>query len=96
MQKRLVLGGLAAIVLLLGFGAAAEAAVVNPTLGPAAPASATIKTVHWVCGPSRCAWIPDYGGPIVVHPYMRGWGPPPGPHCNYVRGRRGHWVLVCP
>ena len=95
MLKRSIRCGLTAATLLVGLNAAANAAVVNPSLGVAGE-SAAITPVHWVCGPRRCAWIPEYAGPIVVHPYMRAWVPPPKPHCNYVRGRRGRWVLVCP
>ncbi len=93
MLKRWVVYGLTAIALLLGINVGAEAAVVGPS-SVTAPASATIP-VRWVCGPYRCAYIPNYAGPIVVHRYMRGWAPPPSPHCNYVRGRRGRWALIC-
>ncbi len=96
MLKRLTLCGLTAAALSFGLNAAANAAVVNPSLGAAAGESSAVTPIHWVCGPRRCAWIPQYAGPIVVHPYMRAWVPPPKPHCNYVRGRRGRWVLVCP
>ena len=94
MLKRSVVCGLAAATLLLGVNVAAEAAVVGPSFA-AAPASA-VTPVRWVCGPYRCAYIPNYAGPVVVYPRMRGWAPPPSPHCNYVRGRKGRWVLVCP
>jgi hypothetical protein len=95
MLKRLILCGLTA-AFMLGLNVAAGAAVGNPSLGAAAGEVSTVTPVRWVCGPYRCAWIANYPGVVVVHPYMRPWGPPPSPHCNYVRGRHGRWVLVCP
>jgi hypothetical protein len=94
MLKRSVVCGLTAVILLLGINTGTEAAVVGPS-SVTAPASA-MTPIRWVCGRYRCAYIPNYTGVVVVRPYMRGWAPPPSPHCNYVRGRRGRWVLVCP
>jgi hypothetical protein len=94
MLKRSIMCGLMAAFM---FGPnVAAAAVGNSSLGGAASKISTITPVRWVCGPYRCAWIPNYTGAVVVHPYMRRWGPPPRPHCNYVRGPRGRWALVCP
>jgi len=93
MTKHWVVCGLTAAALLLGVNAGANAAVVGPS-SVTAPASAATP-VRWVCGPYRCAYVPHYAGPVVVYPHMRRWQPPPSPHCNYVRGRRGRWVLVC-
>jgi hypothetical protein len=95
MLKRSILCGLTA-AMLFGLNAAADAAVGNPSLGAATAKIPAITTVRWVCGPYRCAYIPSYAGRVVVHPYMRRWAPPPSPHCNYVRGPRGRWALVCP
>jgi hypothetical protein len=95
MLKRSILCGLTAASL-FGLTAAADAAVGKLSFGAAAAGSTAITPVRWVCGPYRCAYIPNYAGPVVVHPYMRRWGPPPRPHCNYVRGPRGRWALVCP
>ena len=95
MLKHSILCGLTA-AMLIGLNAVADAAVSNPSLGAAAAENSAITPIHWVCGPSRCAYIPGYTGRIVVHPYMRHWAPPPSPHCNYVRGPRGRWALVCP
>ncbi len=95
MLKRSILFGLAAVALSVGMNAGAKAATANSSLGAAAAEMSTVTDVRWVCGPYRCAWIPQYPGPVVVRPYMRAWGPPPGPHCNYVRGPRG-WALICP
>ena len=96
MLNRSVLCGLTAATLLLGLNGAAEAAVAAPSFGTMPTASSAMTQIRWVCGPYRCAFIPRYVGPVVVHPYMRRWGPPPRPHCNYVRGPRGRWALVCP
>jgi hypothetical protein len=95
MLKRSILCGLTA-AMLFGLNAAADAAVGNPLLGVAMAKSPAITSVRWVCGPYRCAYVPNYAGRVVVHPYMRRWTPPPSPHCNYVRGPRGRWALVCP
>jgi hypothetical protein len=95
MLRRSILCGLTAATILLGLQAAAEATVVAPSFGVTPTSSAPIP-VRWVCGPYRCAFIPNYAGPVVVHRYMRRWAPPPSPHCNYVRGPRGRWALVCP
>jgi hypothetical protein len=96
MLKRSLLCGLAAASMLLGANAVAEAAVAGPSFGATPAARSAITPVRWVCGPYRCAYIPRYRGRVVVHPYMRHWRPPPSPHCNYVRGPRGRWALVCP
>ena len=95
MLRRSILFGLAAAALIVGVKATAEAAVANPSLRATADEMSIVTDVRWVCGPYRCAYIPNYPGPVVVRPYMRPWGPPPGPHCNYVRGPRG-WALICP
>ena len=96
MLKRSLLCGLTAGTLLLGVNAVAQAAVAGPSFGAAPATSSAITPVRWVCGPYRCAYIPRYRGRVVVHPYMRRWRRPPSPHCNYVRGPRGRWALVCP
>ncbi len=96
MLKRPIAGGLTAAALLFGPNAVAAATIANPSLGATAGESSTVTPVRWVCGPRRCAYIPHYAGRVVVRPYMRGWVPPPRPHCNYVRGPRGRWALVCP
>jgi hypothetical protein len=96
MLKRPVPSGLTVAALLFALNAVAEAAIANPSLGATADERSTVTPVRWVCGPRRCAWIPNYAGRVVVRPYMRHWAPPPRPHCNYVRGPRGRWALVCP
>jgi hypothetical protein len=95
MLKHTMLCGLTA-AFIFGLNLTAGAAVGNPSLGKDAGEISTMNPVRWVCGAYRCAFVPNYTGVVVVHPYMRGWAPPPSPHCNYVRGRRGRWVLVCP
>jgi hypothetical protein len=95
MLKRLILCGLTAAIL-FGLNAVVDAAVGNLSLGAAMTKNPAVTPVRWVCGPYRCAYVPNYAGPVVVHPYMRRWAPPPSPHCNYVRGPRGRWALVCP
>jgi hypothetical protein len=67
-----------------------------PPLGGLAEKLVDIKQARWVCGPARCAYLPNYAGAVVVHPYMRECRPPPKPHCMYVRGPEGRWALVCP
>ena len=95
MVNRCVFTGLSAVVIVIGMIAAARATVVNPSAMVSGEMSNT-KGVRWVCGPYRCAYIAGYTGAVVVRPYMRTWVPPPRPHCNYVRGPRGRWALVCP
>lgn len=95
MLKRSFVCGLTAATL-FGLTAAADAAVGTPSLRAAAGESPAVTPIRWVCGPDRCAYIPRYAGPVVVHPYMKKWAPPPKPHCMYVRGPRGRWALVCP
>ena len=95
MLKRSILFGLAAVALGVGMNAGAKAATANSSLGAAAAEMSTVTDVRWVCGPYRCAWIPNYAGPVVVYPHMRYWGPPPYPHCYYRRTLFG-WKLTCP
>lgn len=96
MVNRCVFSGLSAVIIVIGMIAAARATVVNPSAMVTGEMSNTTTAVRWVCGPYRCAYIPGYAGAVVVRPYMRAWVPPPRPHCNYVRGPRGRWALVCP
>ena len=95
-MKRPIPVGLTVAALLFGFNAAAEATIASPLSGATMGEHSIVTPVRWVCGPRRCAYIPNYAGRVVVRPYMRGWAPPPRPHCNYVRGPRGRWALVCP
>jgi len=95
MKKRSIF--LAAAMLTLGLPLAAGAApLAHSGIDTAVNDLSTVTNVRWVCGPRRCAWVPGYVGPVVVRPYMRPWVAPPRPHCNYVRGPRGRWALVCP
>ena len=95
MLKRSTLLGLLAVTLLFGFNINAHAAAANPSLGGAAASLTGVTDVRWVCGPYKCAWIPNYAGPVVVYPHMRYWGAPPYPHCYYRRGLFG-WRMSCP
>ena len=95
MVDRFVFSGVSAAIFAIGINAAAQATVVSPLAGVTGKMSNT-TAVRWVCGPYRCAYVPGYTGAVVVRPYMRDWLPPPRPHCNYVRGPRGRWALVCP
>jgi hypothetical protein len=52
-----------------------------------------LNQVHWVCGPRRCVWKPDYRGEIAV--FARGWPAPKRPNCFWEKRPRG-WVHVCP
>lgn len=94
MLKRSILMGLLAVTLVLGFNVNAHAAA-DPTLGTTATTMSGPTKVRWVCGPYKCAWIPNYAGPVVVYPHMRYWGAPPYPHCYYRRTLFG-WKLTCP
>ena len=73
MSKRAIFFGLLAGTLLSGLSVNAQAATGNPSLGRVAAAIADVTDVRWVCGPYRCAWIPNYRGRVVVYPHMRGW-----------------------
>jgi hypothetical protein len=95
MSKRSIFLGLLAGVLLAGASVNAEAAMVDPSLGKAAATMSDVTDVRWVCGPYRCAWIPRYRARVVVYPHMRGWVPPPSPHCIYEHTLFG-WRLICP
>ena len=93
MQRRSIVFGLALATAFMGFAQVAQANVATTALGAAkAHQKSSLVDVRWVCGPRRCAWLPNYRGPVVVTP--RRWGPPPAPHCHYVRGPY-RWVLVC-
>ena len=93
MHGRFVVFGLTLAIAFMGFAQIAQANVVTSALGAAkAHQKSSLVDVRWVCGPRRCAWLPNYRGPIVVAP--RRWRPPPSPHCHYVRGPY-RWVLVC-
>jgi hypothetical protein len=96
MLKRSIFIGLLAGALLHGFSVNAHAAPANPSLGKIAAAVSDVNTIRWVCGPYRCAWIPNYRGPVVVYPHMRGWVRPRSPHCYYARGVFGGWTRICP
>jgi hypothetical protein len=96
MLGRAVLSGLIGATMLLGASVESGAVTADPALGSPVAQTSDITNVRWVCGPYRCAYVPGYVGPVVVRPYMRRWAPPPHPHCNYVRGPRGRWALVCP
>ena len=109
MLKRSIFLGLLAGALLQGFSVKAEAATrlhtanVLGVLKAAVSAHANVAAnlsgvtdVRWVCGPYRCAWIPNYRGKVVVYPHMRVWVRPPSPHCYYERGFFGRWKLICP
>ncbi|MCS0502291.1 hypothetical protein [Ancylobacter mangrovi] len=101
-------GLLAVLLALAGLVAAgtadrADAALATPAL--AAPAAATslldtpaplAEPVHWVCGPWRCVWRPNYPAYWYVPRYARGWGPPVRPNCYWTRRWGGAWVHVCP
>jgi hypothetical protein len=95
MLKRSIFVGLLAGALLQGFSVGAHAIPANPSLGKAAAATSGVTDVRWVCGPYRCAWIPNYRGRVVVYPHMRAWVRPPSPHCYYHHGLF-RWELICP
>jgi hypothetical protein len=96
MLKRSIFLGLCAAVFLQLASVKADAAIVHPSLGIAADKLSGLTDVRWVCGPYRCAWIPNYRGKVVVYPHMRGWVRPRSPHCYYARGIFGGWTLICP
>ncbi len=96
MLKRSIFLGLLAGALLQGFSVKADAATANPSLGNVAADLSGVTDVRWLCGPYRCAWIPNYRGKVVIYPHMRVWVRPPSPHCYYQRGFFGRWKLVCP
>ncbi len=88
-----LLGGLA-----LSVPPAAAATVISPGLAPAPAAAPIAEPAAWVCGPTRCNWVP--GPPRrPPPPWARGWGPPPRPGCFWVRQARPFgppvWVRVC-
>lgn len=95
MLRHSLIAGLAVAAISLGLGDRAEAAMANLSAKADVAPKSGVTDVRWVCGPYRCAYIQGYAGPVVVRPYMRGWGPPPSPHCHYVRGPY-RWALVCP
>jgi len=95
MISRSIFIGLLAGALLQGFSVNAHATGANPSLGGVAANISGVTDVRWVCGPYRCAWIPNYRGRVVVYPHMRGWVRPLSPHCYYERGPFG-WHLYCP
>jgi hypothetical protein len=95
MLSRSVVLGVLAISLLFGFNEKASAIAANSSLATTARIAGGVTNVRWVCGPYRCAWIPNYRGRVVVYPHMRGWVRPPSPHCYYVQSFFG-WRLVCP
>ena len=95
MLKRSIFLGLLAGTLLAGFSINAQATVADPSLGIAAAKNSGVTDVRWLCGPYRCAWIPNYRGRVVVYPQMRGWVAPPSPHCIYERTIFG-WRRICP
>ncbi len=95
MLKRAIFFGLLAGALLSGLSVNAQAATANPSLGRTAANISDVTDVRWVCGPYRCAWIPNYRGRVVVYPHMRGWVRPRSPHCYYHRGLF-RWELICP
>ncbi len=95
MLRHTLLAGLAVAAISLSVGDRAEAAMANLSVDAVGGQKSSVNDVRWVCGPRRCAFINGYAGGVVVRPYMRGWRPPPSPHCHYVRGPY-RWALVCP
>ena len=73
----------------------AEAVVVGPaTVDSAVLTDDTIVSARWVCGPSRCDWVPL----AIFHPrpsYTLNWDAPRTPGCFYVL-RKGRWRESCP
>jgi hypothetical protein len=96
-QKRSIIFGLGIVALVIGINMnVAKAVTPMPVLAaPNADQSSPVTQVHWVCGRERCHWKPDYKGRIVVHPWMKDWGPPSKPDCYYIKSR-GSWALICP
>jgi hypothetical protein len=95
MMMRTILCGVAAVTVSLAMQGGAGAAVASPSLHAAARDIASVTPVYWICTPYNCTYIRNYPGPGADRPYVRR-GPPHRPDCNYVRGPRGRWALVCP
>lgn len=91
----------AAFALTVGFAVtSAEAGVATPATAAATPTVALTENVHWVCGPFRCVWRPNYPAWWYVPTYARAWAPPPRAECYWSRGPWPNgtwgWRQVCP
>ncbi len=73
MKTFLLLAGAAAIsgAAMIGSAAAMPAAKLDANAQPAAANS--IQNVHWVCGPYRCWWRPNYYNYYGPRRYYRRW-----------------------
>lgn len=96
MMKAIALSFLATAMVSAATVNRAEAVVAGPAaIDRAAVTNDTIQNIRWVCGPSRCDWVPL----AVFHPrptYTLNWGVPRSPGCWREKTRRGRWREVCP